>query len=313
VKPDPTLISSKRSILHKKYKRSEVTDDIDIIVIGSGMGGLSCAAILARLGRKVVVLEQHNDVCGGGTHKFDLKGYTFDSGLHYTVPWYVPIFALTCLKRPADVTAFDIMGEPDGTVDKVYLVPPEKYVSNGHFEQSSEESNDNAATVKDAVSVQKAGGVLPFNMKYREAHMADLYAQFPEEKKALDEFIRISNNSMLFVKVFIFSRLLPRWLQRYYWSMVPTRVTASVGLTAKELLPTLTSNKRLISLLSSMWIDTGARPDRASFMLTAAVFRGVAMEGGCYPAEGSESLARELVPVIEVLNNSTRDDRGSSY
>jgi hypothetical protein len=56
----------------------------------------------------------------------------------------------------------------------------------------------------------------------------------------------------------------------------------------------------LISLLSSMWIDTGARPDRASFMLSAAVFRGVSMEGGCYPAGGSESMARELVPVIEV-------------
>ena len=33
-----------------------------------------------NIGRKVLVLEQHDDVCGGGTHMFDVKGYPFDSG-----------------------------------------------------------------------------------------------------------------------------------------------------------------------------------------------------------------------------------------
>jgi phytoene dehydrogenase-like protein len=61
------------------------------------------------LGRKVLVLEQHDDVCGGGTHMFTEKGYRFDSGLHYTVPWSVPVFALTCLKKPKDVVPFDLM------------------------------------------------------------------------------------------------------------------------------------------------------------------------------------------------------------
>jgi phytoene dehydrogenase-like protein len=37
------------------------------------------------LGRKVLVLEQHDDVCGGGTHMFTEKGYRFDSGtVNYT-------------------------------------------------------------------------------------------------------------------------------------------------------------------------------------------------------------------------------------
>jgi hypothetical protein len=56
-----------------------------------------------------------------------------------------------------------------------------------------------------------------------------------------------------------------------------------------------------LSLRDLLWtIDTGARPDRASFMLTAAVFRGVSMEGGAYPVGGSEAMALELVPVITV-------------
>lgn len=54
-----------RSILRKKYSPKSIDDsDIDTIVIGSGMSGLSCAAILGRLGKKVLVLEQHNDVAG---------------------------------------------------------------------------------------------------------------------------------------------------------------------------------------------------------------------------------------------------------
>lgn len=54
-----------RSLLRKKYSAKQVPDlDIDTIIIGSGMSGLSCAAILSRLGYKVLVLEQHNDVAG---------------------------------------------------------------------------------------------------------------------------------------------------------------------------------------------------------------------------------------------------------
>jgi phytoene dehydrogenase-like protein len=53
--------------------------EADVIVIGSGIGGLSCAALLARYEQDVVVLESH-DVAGGAAHSFDVKGYKFDSG-----------------------------------------------------------------------------------------------------------------------------------------------------------------------------------------------------------------------------------------
>jgi all-trans-retinol 13,14-reductase len=54
----------------------------DVIVIGSGIGGLSAAALLAKEGKKVLVLEQH-DIAGGNLHTFTEKGYEFDTGLHY--------------------------------------------------------------------------------------------------------------------------------------------------------------------------------------------------------------------------------------
>ncbi|AFZ43673.1 FAD dependent oxidoreductase [Halothece sp. PCC 7418] len=51
----------------------------DIIVIGSGIGGLSAAALLARYGYQVTVCESHT-IAGGAAHAFERQGYIFDSG-----------------------------------------------------------------------------------------------------------------------------------------------------------------------------------------------------------------------------------------
>ena len=54
-------------------------EEVDVVVIGSGIGGLSCAAALARYGLTTAVCESHS-VAGGSAHAFERKGYTFDSG-----------------------------------------------------------------------------------------------------------------------------------------------------------------------------------------------------------------------------------------
>jgi len=56
--------------------------DWDVIVIGAGMAGLSCAAHLAKAGKRVVVLEQHSRP-GGLWASFSRKGIIFDLSTHW--------------------------------------------------------------------------------------------------------------------------------------------------------------------------------------------------------------------------------------
>ena len=61
-----------------KFSASE----FDVIVIGSGMGGMTTATALSRLEHKVLLLEQAQTI-GGLTHSFSRDGFTWDVGLHY--------------------------------------------------------------------------------------------------------------------------------------------------------------------------------------------------------------------------------------
>ncbi|MBI4820703.1 MAG: NAD(P)/FAD-dependent oxidoreductase [Deltaproteobacteria bacterium] len=54
----------------------------DDLVIGSGMGGLTVAALLAESGRRVLVLEAH-DTAGGYAHTFRMGKYRFCAQVHY--------------------------------------------------------------------------------------------------------------------------------------------------------------------------------------------------------------------------------------
>lgn len=68
---------------------SEMQEKYDVIIIGSGMGGLTCASLLAKLeNKKILILERHFTV-GGYTHMFKRKGrFQWDVGLHYVGEMY---------------------------------------------------------------------------------------------------------------------------------------------------------------------------------------------------------------------------------
>lgn len=54
----------------------------DVVIIGSGLGGLLCGYILSKEGMSVCVLEKH-DKAGGCLQNFKREGCIFDTGIHY--------------------------------------------------------------------------------------------------------------------------------------------------------------------------------------------------------------------------------------
>jgi phytoene dehydrogenase-like protein len=62
-------------------RKSPLSNNFDAIIMGSGIGGLTAGAFLAKQGMRVAVLEKHSRP-GGCTQGFSRKGYTFDSSVH---------------------------------------------------------------------------------------------------------------------------------------------------------------------------------------------------------------------------------------
>lgn len=54
-------------------------EECDVIIVGSGLGGLSAGALCARYHLSTIVCEAHYKA-GGCAHTFEREGYTFDSG-----------------------------------------------------------------------------------------------------------------------------------------------------------------------------------------------------------------------------------------
>ena len=60
-------------------KENDIPSSTDVIVIGSGLSGLSCAALLSHNDVSNVVLESH-DTPGGAAHTWERRGFHFESG-----------------------------------------------------------------------------------------------------------------------------------------------------------------------------------------------------------------------------------------
>ena len=252
-----------RGICADRYRPEKIPDSVDTVVIGSGMSGLTAAAVLSRMGQRVLVLEQHY-VAGGGSHMFQLKGgLHFDSGLHYLVPYSGLLMWLATGGNEMPLR-FERMGEPDGTFDRIAL-----------------------------------GSEPPFAIKHDEAHLPDLYARFPERRADIDEFLRISERVLKRFPLFVMSKAFPPWLQKPWHRYVLGETWQRyAGRSLQAVLQEITDEPLLAGLLAGPWMDSGAPPDRVSFLLGACIARGLAIEGGAYPVGGSQELAKCLVPVI---------------
>ena len=94
----------------------------DVVLIGSGISSLTCAAILSKKGKSVLVLEQYNKA-GGYMHCFSRFGDRFDTGAHYvgamdpgqpfhTLLSYLGVYD-SSLFTPLNADGFDVFRFPE--------------------------------------------------------------------------------------------------------------------------------------------------------------------------------------------------------
>lgn len=242
-----------------RYRPSRLQGPYDALVIGSGIGGLTTAALLSGLGWKIAVLEQHY-TAGGATHSYDRAGYEWDVGVHYIGD----MGARTTVRRMMDfLTQGELVWAPmDAHYDRFFI-------------------GDN---VYDAV----AG---------RDAFRENLVGYFPREARAIDRYLELLAEVSRGMRTFALDRTLPPWAAAVAGPLLRRRLPRSFDRTTWEVLSEITSDPELIAVLTGQWGDMGLPPKRSSFVIQALIARHY-LHGGYYPVGGAWRIADTILPRI---------------
>ena len=241
----------KKPILQEKY---------DTIIIGSGMGGLATAAILAKEGQKVLVLEKHYTP-GGFTHVFKRKGYEWDVGIHYIGEMQRET---SILKKLFDyITDGELKWADMGDVyDRIVI-------GNQHFD-----------FVKGVKNFKK-----------------QLIEYFPEEENAINSYVDLVFKVVKTSKNYYISKAISPIWNTLFGRFLKNPFYKYSDKTTYEVVSSLTTNETLIKVLTAQYGDYGLPPKQSSFVMHASVVRHY-FDGGSFPIGGSSQIAKKVDSII---------------
>lgn len=255
-------------VLRIGYSKKKVPADIDHIVIGSGLSGLYVAAVLSKLGRRVLVLEQHY-VAGGCTHTFKDKGFEFDTGVHYLGQGTMLTAMMDFAAGRQGAFRMQRIGmEDDSNVYNEIRIGKDTF----HFRPG------------------------------KENFIRDLVAGFPDEEAAIRRFFREVIYAMAAMGLAGSKQLMPEFM----WTALLSLPGPVSWLANRYIRRTFVSileecgikNQQLVSVLSAECGDHGVIPEEAPFVMQAAVLFSYIWEGAYYPVGGSDAFAEALVPAV---------------
>ncbi|WP_296130281.1 NAD(P)/FAD-dependent oxidoreductase [Pseudomonas sp. Ga0074129] len=244
-----------------RFRPRLARNDYDVIIIGSGIGGLTTAALLAKLGKRVCVLEQHY-TAGGYTHSYEREGYEWDVGVHY----------------------IGEVHKPWSTIRRVFDV-----ISDGQLQWAPMDAHYDRIVIGEQTYDYVAG---------REEFKAEMRRHFPDEGVALDRYVDLLSEVSAKVPRFFAGQALPRSVGVLYSKLRRLWLPDYFFKTTREVLEGLTSNQQLIGVLTAQWGDYGLPPAEAAFVMHAMVAKHY-ITGGNYPVGGASKMAETIIPVIE--------------
>jgi len=244
----------------RRYRPNRLSPEYDAIVIGSGMGGLTTAALLSEMGWRVCVLEQHY-TAGGYTHSYERNGYEWDVGLHYI----------------GDV------GAPTRT-RKLF-----DFLSDGKLQWAPMDNEYDRFYVGDHVYSARAG---------KTGFRDNLVRQFPDEESAIDAYMELLKQVGGALSMFGMGRVMKPWMRTMAAPLLKWKTPGVMFQKTYDVLSALTDNQDLIAVICGQWGDMGVPPKQSPFMVHAMIARHY-LYGGFYPVGGSWQIADSIIPKIQ--------------
>ncbi|XP_040291889.1 all-trans-retinol 13,14-reductase-like isoform X1 [Bufo bufo] len=265
IQPPRPLVTDKRTrdkVLKQGFSQDKIPPNLDALVIGSGIGGLSAAVALAKAGKRVLVLEQH-DQAGGSCHTFQEHGYEFDVGLHYVGQMH------------------------EGGMFRVIM----DQLTDGQLQWKR------LGDQYDSVIIgQKVYQIYAGKCEFPDA----LKKQFPGEEEAIDKFVTLMKKVARHVPLLAMLKMIPQYLALFLLkSGLLHRLSPVFHLAEsshQDVVGGLTSNKELQTMFSYLFY--GVPPNDSSFMINALLLHHY-KRGAWYPRGGSSEIAFHMIPVIE--------------
>ncbi|KAL3967997.1 immune costimulatory protein B7-H4 [Sarotherodon galilaeus] len=266
--PAPREFDQKKrdKVIKQGFSLDKVPKNLDVIVIGSGIGGLTAGATLAKAGKKVLVLEQH-DQAGGCCHTYIEKGFEFDVGLHYIGQLHE-----NSLLR----IAFDQISE--GQLEFHQL--------DQHFD-----------TIQIGLGNEKREYTIYSGKTEMKAH---LMKQFPDDTEAIDKFFKIMKISAKKTHYLATLKLIPQWVSLFLLKSGIADLISPVfrlsGTCATDFVKTLTSNKDLHTIFSYFFY--GVPPKDSSVLINALMIHHY-KRGAYYPKGGASEIPFHIIRTIQ--------------
>jgi len=245
-------------------------NEYDVIIVGSGIGGLTCGALLSKRGYRVLVLEQHSQV-GGYCSSFKRKDFVFNTGVEN----------ISGLWEKGPITY--LLKELDLERDELFVRNRMRFIFKG--------KEIDASNLEEFI--KSLSEMFPEEEE-------NIHAFFGEAKKAYEECYKdlvygTPLPAELIVKVFGAKKLVdyPKEHPHFFdW----------MNKTFKQKLDEFFTNEDLKTLLCALLGYLGTKPEetRAGGALTAVV--SYYLHGGYFPKGGAQRFANALKEFIEKHN-----------